>query len=429
MEQTAREEGGRRLADLERDLKQEETALAKSLAGPLPPQRSHADLAKVQTSLESDQILIEFTRFQLFQNGGKLAPHYGALLIPGHGLPIWIPLGRAEDLETSIEGLVKWMERGGRGMSLLSTKGKPEENVTGDLRGLYDALWKPLAAAFPAGIGKVWLSLDGSLHAVPWAALLDENQSFVAEHWQIAQVSSGRDLMRKVPSPADKTLLALADATGDLPYAQTEVASLDRIARNQGWSSEVFIGDKASEVELFKHHSPGILHLATHGGQLSGDWEGLIGARLSKQPMYRGYVILGGAGKTLEAWKRGTLLPFSEDGILTAEEVGGFDLGKTWLTVLSACQTGAGEVRSGEGVLGLRRGFALAGTQYLLFTLWSVDDKATAEFMKQFYERLFQTLDPTRAFHEAQVAELVRLKQAKGPPEAALKAGVFVLTR
>jgi tetratricopeptide (TPR) repeat protein len=428
MEQIARGEGDRQLDEIARNLKQEETALARSLARPLPPQQSHADLAKVQASLAGDQALVELTRFQLFQSGGKLASHYGAVLIPSHGLPTWIPLGKADDLEKSIERLANRMERDGRGVLLLSSEGKPEEDVTADLRRLYDAVWRPLSAVLPPGTEKVWLSPDGALQAVPWAALLDENQSFVAERWQIAQVSSGRDLLRKVAGPADKTLLALADGTGDLPYAQTEVASLDRIARNQGWSSEVFVGDRASEVELFKHHSPGILHLATHGGQMDGNFEGMIGARLSKEPMYRGFVILGGAGKTLDAWKRGVLPPFSEDGILTAEEVGGLDLGTTWLTVLSACQTGAGEERSGEGVLGLRRGFALAGTQYLLFTLWSVDDQATAEFMKQFYGRLFKTLDPPRAFYEAQVAELVRLKQAKGLSAAALKAGVFVLT-
>src|SRR5262249_26259422 len=132
---------------------------------------------------------------------------------------------------------------------------------------------------------------------------------------------------------------------------------------------------------------------------------------------------------TLKAWKRGTAPPFYDDGILTAEEVGGLDLGGTWLTVLSACQTGAGDARIGEGVLGLRRGFALAGTDYLLFTLWSVNDEATAQFMNAFYKRLFQTLDPSRALQETQKAELLRWRELYDIPGAVFRAGGFVLMR
>jgi CHAT domain-containing protein len=145
--------------------------------------------------------------------------------------------------------------------------------------------------------------------------------------------------------------------------------------------------------------------------------------------MYRGFLWLGGAERTLEAWKRGTVLPFSDDGILIAEEVGGLDLSGTWLTVLSACQTGAGDAQAGEGVLGLRRGFGLAGSDHLLFTLWSVADESTAQFMESFYERLFQIGDPPRAFQETQRAELLRWRQMIGIPGAVFRAGGFVLTR
>ena len=97
--------------------------------------------------------------------------------------------------------------------------------------------------------------------------------------------------------------------------------------------------------------------------------------------------------------------------------------------MLSACQTGFGESRSGEGVLGLRRGFALAGTRNLLFTLWPVDDRATAQFMERFYERLFATKDPFLAFHETQRARLLQLKKTHDIRQAVAQAGGFVLTR
>jgi CHAT domain-containing protein len=154
--------------------------------------------------------------------------------------------------------------------------------------------------------------------------------------------------------------------------------------------------------------------------------------------MYRGYLLLGGAEHTLAAWKEGTVVAFSEDGILTAEEVAGLDLRGTWLTVLSSCRSGAGDAMTGEGVLGLRRGFALAGTENLLFSLWSVDDDATARFMEAFYGRLFQNGDMVRAFQETQATQLrqwretLSLREGRGGRDAigtAVRlAGAFVLS-
>jgi CHAT domain-containing protein len=136
--------------------------------------------------------------------------------------------------------------------------------------------------------------------------------------------------------------------------------------------------------------------------------------------MYRGFLLLGGnsQGKGL-----------GDDGILTAEEAAGLDLEDTWLTVLSACRTGAGDARIGEGVLGLRRGFTLAGTENLMFSLWSVDDEATARFREAFYERLFASGKVAESFRITQIEELRLWKKALGIPEAVFRAGGFILTK
>lgn len=84
---------------------------------------------------------------------------------------------------------------------------------------------------------------------------------------------------------------------------------------------------------------------------------------------------------------------------------------------------------AGEGVLGLRRGFVLAGTQSMLFSLWSADDEASASFMKAFYERLFRDGDSGRGFRETQVSELRRWKARSNTRAAVYRAGGFVLTR
>src|SRR6202022_1384503 len=100
----------------------------------------------------------------------------------------------------------------------------------------------------------------------------------------------------------------------------------------------------------------------------------------------RSGLALAGANSTIEAWKHGQVPPREGDGIMTAEDVSTLDLQGTWLVTLSACDTGSGQARAGEGVMGLRRGFIQAGAQNLLMTLWPISDEVTVQIMSDFYE-------------------------------------------
>jgi CHAT domain-containing protein len=146
-----------------------------------------------------------------------------------------------------------------------------------------------------------------------------------------------------------------------------------------------------------------------------------------KNPMYRSGVALAGAQVTLDAWKRGETPPTDGDGILTAEEVGNLDLHGTWLVVLSACDTGIGEPRSGEGVMGLRRGFVQAGAQNLLMTLWPVFDVPSGELMLDFYSALHQNNNPSEALAKVQRDWLVKLRSKYGLLPAVVMAGAFIV--
>lgn len=406
---------------LERALKQEETALAKKFATRL----RRADPARVRASLRGDQVLVEVVRYQRYAERGKLVAAYGAVVIPPAEAAAWVPLGDSGELDASIARLVSHFS------TEALVRGVVDENPRIDdvqlLRELHDRLWMPLAKTLPAGAREVLLSPDGATCFLPWAALLDANERFVAERWQLTQVGSGRDLLRTAPQGRANTILALADGGGDLPSSRREVEDAAAEAARYAWRPTVLVGEAALEERLLRHPRPGILHLATHGGQLEGS--GVL-TRLGANPMYRGYLLLAGGAETMRAWQRGNdAAPFAVDGILTAEEASVLDLSGTWLTVLSACETGAGEARLGEGVLGLRRGFALAGSENLLFSLWRVKDNATARFMKAFYERLFRRGDPSAAFHETQRAMLLAWKEEGGASHAASRAGAFVLMR
>ena len=158
------------------------------------------------------------------------------------------------------------------------------------------------------------------------------------------------------------------------------------------------------------------------------DRPGVTKSRFFKNPMHRSGLALAGAQTTLAAWKRDEVPPVQNDGILTAEEVGTLDLQGTWLVTLSACDTGSGEARAGEGVLGLRRGFLQAGAQNLLMALWPISDEVTVQIMSDFYDDAHQTENAPEALAEVQRRWLVKLRAEKGLVQAVNLAGPFIMS-
>ena len=144
-------------------------------------------------------------------------------------------------------------------------------------------------------------------------------------------------------------------------------------------------------------------------------------------PMKASGIALTGAQTTLRAWSKNTAPEADSDGILTAEEVAALDLENTWLVALSACETGVGEARSGEGVLGLRRAFMMSGAQNLLMTLWPVNDAATSEMMRDFYKEVFATGNAPVSLATVQRAWLCKITKEKGLLAAVRDAGPFVM--
>ena len=167
---------------------------------------------------------------------------------------------------------------------------------------------------------------------------------------------------------------------GSLEGTQKERDELIKKFAGWGWTPTDFTAKEATKEALLKIHSPYILHLATHGFFAKedptatqtepeaslNDRQSVTKSKFFKNPMHRSGLALAGAQTTIEAWKRDEVPPVENDGILTAEDVSTLDLQGTWLVTLSACDTGSGEARAGEGVMGLRRGFIQAGAQNLL---------------------------------------------------------------
>ncbi len=182
-------------------------------------------------------------------------------------------------------------------------------------------------------------------------------------------------------------------------------------------SARILAGRAASE-RVFKQQAPGhrVLHLATHGFFLGGactsalgtSTRGVGGLSAAARPVGYGEspLILSGlalAGANLRSAARAN----GEDGILTAEEIAGLDLGGVEWAVLSACDTGIGEIKSGEGVFGLRRALHVAGARTIIMSLWSVEDESALRWMRALYEgRMGKGFDTATAVREASLAVL-----------------------
>jgi tetratricopeptide (TPR) repeat protein len=329
---------------------------------------------------------------------------------------------------------------------------------------LHAAVFAPLAAAL-SGATRIFLAPDGELTRLPFEVLPAPDGRLLVDGYAFSYLGAGRDLLRfsvrtaAPPGPplvmADPDFALAAPAPGAAPPSSASgpaqpsasgpaqpsasaaaqpapsgpaPASRDwvrgalrferlpgtrvegeQIAARLGVTAQ--LGGDALEGRLKAHRAPRILHLATHGfflpRQAQPDPAGLGGAfdRLRaagrENPLLSSGLALAGAN----TWLDGGALPAeAEDGILNGEDVTGLDLGGTELCVLSACETGLGEIRVGDGVHGLRRAFVVAGVKTLITALWKVPDAETTRLMVAFYDGVLAGVPRAEALRAAQRA-------------------------
>jgi CHAT domain-containing protein len=365
-----------------------------------------------------------------------------------------IDLGDAAVLEKSVQAALK-------SIGLVGSNGEQQQAAT---RSLHALLWQPLAVAV-GHVDKVVFSPDGLLNLVPFAAMQDNGGHYLIESKQVAYVTSGRDLTKgDLGIKPESELYLAANPQFDLRApVSADAAETSGTTRSAGFAMNftplpgtakeaeqipaylkgkqtVLTGTQATEESVLAVRRPRVMHLSTHGFFLADQAAAVQGTRGAvrikvqqdvmeksalvlppgyENPLVRSGLAFAGANHASEAQG-------GRDGLLTALEVSGMDLHGTDLVTLSACETGRGEVKSGEGVFGLRRAFALAGTSHLMMSLWPVSDAVTAQQMQTFYQLYGKHTKPAAALRQAQLATIADLRSRKGQAEPALWAPFIV---
>ena len=301
---------------------------------------------------------------------------------------------------------------------------------------LYNKIWQPLEK-YLQGVQNVYFSPTGKFHTIGIEYLPDDNGEIFAKKYSAYRLSSTREIALQHVANLNKK----ASVYGGIVYnfdesdwqnvsddaeragvtflkgAKKESEEITQIL-SEGSFNVQFGTDKAATEESFKNLSGSgikILHIATHGFYEPEDKEKSfadmlsVGDKNSKEDfsLSRSGLFLAGANTALDPEQRKYIPDGVDDGILTAKEISRMDFKGLDLVVLSACQTGLGEV-TGEGVFGLQRGFKKAGAQTIVMSLWNVNDKPTKELMTEFYRNLVAGKTKREAFISAQ--DKIRLK-------------------
>jgi len=317
---------------------------------------------------------------------------------------------------------------------------------------LYNLVWKPIAR-FLGDAKKVYVAPSGQLHKLAFAAIGDGTGQVLSDTYEIHQVLSAQDFVYP-SSPKvfnkdlkasntsialfgginyeplkttafrqdsvlnnSKTLLSKDIASRSsfvyLPATQKEIEGIQRQFKQNNKTTLSYSSSEATEVTfraLEGEKAPVILHIATHG-YFAPDPKvdrNKIQLHLMRQtsrylsaenPLLRSGLMMAGSNAS---WRGAITLAPEVDGILTAQEVSNLNLLNTQLVVLSACETGLGDIKGREGVFGLQRAFRMAGAKYLLLSLWRIPDEETSEYMQLFYSELLKQNDIKKAYKSTQ---------------------------
>ncbi|MFZ6013185.1 MAG: CHAT domain-containing protein [Bacteroidota bacterium] len=287
----------------------------------------------------------------------------------------------------------------------------------------YEQYWSRIEPEIE-GKKVIYISPDGVYNQLNLNTLKKPNADYMINRYDLVVLGNSKDLiaLKKKKAAAPKknaTLLGFPDYGGSgitpLPGTKVEIDGITKILKASGYQVSQYAQKTATEANLKSVKSPALMHIATHGYFLKDIESGgsAFGVHLENagdNPLLRSGLMLAGAANTVSG-KTMPNLESNDNGILTAYEAMNLNLEGTNLIVLSACETGLGDIKAGEGVYGLQRAFLVAGADALIMSLWKVDDAATQQLMTSFYNNWIKLGNKQKAFKQAQLQLMTKYKE------------------
>jgi len=354
----------------------------------------------VQTKLKEGEVALEIVRFRYFDKSFTDSTMYLVLKISKSSLnpeAVWMHNGNEMDKEMLhyYRNTIRF--------------NKANTNT-------YQVYWKPLEA-LAQGSTKVYVSPDGVYNQINLETL-QSPKGFLIDEYNFVSLSNTKDLLNPNTNPnTSKTVMMVADPSFYLKTAGTKILSLPGTAIEannirdkiyaKSWKIVEYRKAEAEEERIKQSTAqPNVLHFATHGYfvedvvAVADASEELAEIQALQSPMLRSGILLAGAGDALED----NTSVNTRNGILTAYEMANMPYDNVDIAILSACETGLGDIQVGEGVFGLQRSLLVGGTKSIIMSLFKVDDSVTAELMAEFYEHYLQNpQEPREAFRKAKM--------------------------
>ena len=397
---------------------------------------------KLKKYLKADEVAIDFVRFKLYHPIKTDSVYYVAYIVD----PVKEIIQQVTLFEERKLGKILKNNQTRRADYITYLYNINDRGVVVEGANIYELIWKPLMP-YLKNKKTIHFSPVGHLHKFNHNAILFNQDSTLIDKFDLRQYTTLRSLLLPkkeytnfnyvlvggVDYNASITIKEKNDTLSNitpsvnsgsrasavapqlkkweyLKWTKKEVEKIDAMFQQTGkWKGAILSGKNIPEENVKQRRSKNntdmrVTHFASHGFFFPDRYENEIVDLpyfvTSKDPMLRSGLVLSGANR---AWLGEKIPEGKEDGILTAYEIQHLNLSNTELVVLSACETGLGEIRGSEGVFGLQRACKLAGVQYIIMSLWQVPDKATQNLMTAFYKYwLLEEMEIRTAFRQAQ---------------------------
>lgn len=360
----------------------------------------------IRKALNPNEVAIEFINLNQSEGAEKNPQYYALIIGQNYTSPELIKLFKEKDLRDliNVQG---------------DTKNRVNTIYSKNHTKLYNLIFKPIDQFLEDDM-RVYISKSGLLQNISFSALFKDkswdvyilqNTKDVTEITQLKNTNSaaffgGINYGSNSINYSRNTKLnkTLKSKYKNLNYTLSEVTNISKLfLKDSSSTTKIYTNYKASESSFRELSSSetDIIHIATHGYYNkrnefnSFTYNGLGNGQFESSPLLRSGLLFAGANNSSFNTK-------NNDGIMTSLEISEMDLSKVDLVVLSACETGLGDVLGSEGVFGLQRAFKLAGAKSLIVSLWQVPDKQTAELMLKFYDYYLSGSSKTEALKKAQ---------------------------